>query len=303
MHKYVYKDIIWIDIKSPTKKEVKSLGDDFRIDASVVRELLSPTLRPRVEMYETYVYFILHFPTTGESKNGEVEREVDFILGKNFIVTVHYEHLEEFGELGAFFETGKLFLEEGTEEQVGFLFFSLLRRLYQGALQELEIIDDSLTDIEKEIFRGKEHEMVYRISEISRELLDMRHAMRPHQEMLNSLESAGKKLFGDDFSYHIRTISGDYYRIASMLQNAVDVLAELRATNNSLLTTKINNIMKTLTIMAFITFPLMLFSSIFGMNTNYLPFAGNENDFWIIIGIMAATTLTLFSLFRYRKWI
>ena len=61
--------------------------------------------------------------------------------------------------------------------------------------------------------------------------------------------------------------------------------------------------MKILTIMAFVTFPLSLIASIFGMNTSTLPVVGYEYDFWVIIGGMFMFTVIFFAFFKYKKWL
>ena len=81
------------------------------------------------------------------------------------------------------------------------------------------------------------------------------------------------------------------------------MLDELRETNNSILTTKQNEIMKTLTILAFIVVPLATLSQIFGMNVTHTPLVGLPYDFWIIIGIMLGLALAMFGYFKYKKWI
>jgi magnesium transporter len=96
---------------------------------------------------------------------------------------------------------------------------------------------------------------------------------------------------------------GEYYRIKNSVVTHYDSLHELRETNNSLLSTKQNEVMKILTIMAFITFPLSLFASIFGMNTVYLPIVGNQYDFWIITGGMVIATVAFFTFFKKKKWL
>jgi magnesium transporter len=79
-------------------------------------------------------------------------------------------------------------------------------------------------------------------------------------------------------------------------------LHELRETNNSLLTTKQNETMKKLTLLAFITFPLSLIASIFEMNTVDMPIVGLQHGFWIIIGGMTVVGLAMFWYFKYKKW-
>jgi magnesium transporter len=98
-------------------------------------------------------------------------------------------------------------------------------------------------------------------------------------------------------------LSGDYDRLANEMKSNRASLLELRDTNNSLLTTKQNEIMKIFTIMAFVTFPLSLFASLFGMNTVGTPILGNRLDFWIIVGIMFAAASVFFAFFKYKKWL
>ena len=88
-----------------------------------------------------------------------------------------------------------------------------------------------------------------------------------------------------------------------MIENNINSVAELREINNSLVSTKQNEVMKILTIMAFVTFPLSLLASIFGMNTVYLPIVGHSLDFWIIIGIMAGATICFFAFFKHNRWL
>ena len=80
-------------------------------------------------------------------------------------------------------------------------------------------------------------------------------------------------------------------------------MGDLRTTNDSLLSTKTNEVMKVLTILAFITFPLSLIASIFGMNIDSAPLANNPYGFWIVIGIMIALMISMFLYFRHKRWL
>jgi magnesium transporter len=153
------------------------------------------------------------------------------------------------------------------------------------------------------MFKQKEVEVVKDLSEISRMLLNFEKQTSAHSDVLSSFDIAGKKLFGDNFAYHLRAISSEYYKVKHAIDSEREFLRELRETNNSLLSTKQNEVMKVLTIMAFMTFPLSLIAAIFGMNTDYLPIVGLPYDFWIVMGIIGTTILSMLTYFRYKKWI
>ena len=303
LKKYIHKNVTWIDIESPTKEDIKNLTSEYTIHPLIANELLSPTLRSRAEIYDTCAYFILHFPSIIHSHDGKTEQEIDFIVGKNFIITAHYEVVDSIRELSKLFEIDTLLKKKDIGGPARFLFFYILRHLYQESARELQSIGNTLTKIEEAIFRGREHEMVEKISLTSRKFLDFKRTIRPHQEVLDSFDLAGKKLFGEKFEYYLHAISGEYYRLAATLESNLDTLDELRATNNSLLNTKTNDTMKILAIMAFATFPSILLAQIFGMNTSYLPIVGTPNDFWVIIAIMVLATITFFVYFKLKKWL
>ncbi|MEK7166472.1 MAG: CorA family divalent cation transporter, partial [Patescibacteria group bacterium] len=92
-------------------------------------------------------------------------------------------------------------------------------------------------------------------------------------------------------------------KIDNNTESNIESLRELRDTNNSLLTTKQNEITKTLTVMAFIILPLSFISSIYSMNTSFVPLIGQKNDFWIVMGIMAAVGIIIFLVFKGKKWL
>jgi len=230
-------------------------------------------------------------------------QEIDFIIGKDFLITTHYEVIDPLHEFSKVFETNSLLDKSDIEIHAGYLFFYVAKELYRSLSRELDSINRELEDIEEKIFAGGEDKMVKVLSRVTRDLLNVRQAIYPHKDTLNSFEVTGTTFFGNDFKYHLRSIVGEYYKISNVLEGHKETVQELRITNDSLLTTKTNNIIKILTIMAFITFPLSLIASIFGMNTQHMPLIGEQNDFWIIIIFMLGATAMMFIYFKYKKWI
>lgn len=302
--KHTHKKLTWIDIENPSHGEIQSLADEYGINPLVANELLSPTLRPKVELHHNLIYLILHFPFFARSPGqNNTDQEIDFVIGKNFLITTHYKRIDSLYEFSKAFEVNSILDKSNLGDHAGFLFFYLARQLYKSLEEELDSVTTDLKDIESRIFHGEEKQMVFEISKVNRNLLNFRQATRPHQEVLMSFEVAGKKFFGEDFSYYLHAISGEYYKISNILESNRETLLGLRDTNDALLTTKTNEVMKTLTVMAFVTFPLMLISSIFGMNTQTLPVVGMSNDFWVILSGMGLATIFMFIFFKHKKWI
>lgn len=303
VREYTHKHLRWVDLESPTHEEVRKIMQEFNLHPLVAEELLTPSLKPKVDRYTDFIYLILHFPAFRHSHGEETDQEVDFIIGRDFLITTHYDTIDPLHKFSKVFEVNSILDRSDIGSHAGYLFFYMIRKLYKALDHELEYLSDSLSEIEARIFAGKEREMVMELSGVSRNLLDFKQAVLPHKDVLESFDAAARRFFGEDFSYHTRSIIGDYYRIQGLIGSHMDTLGELRETNNSLLSTKQNEIMKILTIMTFITAPLALFAATLQIDTKARPVVGSDNDFWIILGIMATATAFFFLYFKKKGWL
>lgn len=301
--RYTYKDLVWVDVQSPTPDEVRGLMDEFNIHPLAADELLTPTLRPKVDLYANFIYLILHFPVISHKHEGGKDQEIDFIVGKNFLITTHYDLIDPLHEFSKVFEVNSILERSNMGDHAGFILFYIMKELYKMLDRELDHVNHDFIDIEAKIFGGKERDMVNDISHLNRDLLNFKQTLRPHKEVLESFEIAGTKFFGQDFSYYLRTIVGEHYKISAILDGHRETLLELRDTNDSLLTTKTNDIMKTLTVTTFIMLPLTLMASLFGMNAVDIPLVTKTGGFWLVVALMICTTSLLYSYFKFvKKW-
>jgi magnesium transporter len=303
--RYSYSGLTWVDLENPTQEEVAHVLSEFDLPALVGEEMLTNTLRSKVDLYDNFMYVILHFPTgAGEEFAKSGEQEVDFVLGKNFILTVRYELIDPIHQFAKLFEKNSFGTSEKMMNHSGYIFMEMMKQFYRNSLKELETIGLAIRDIEYRIFEGQEESMVKEISRTSRRLLDFKQAIRFHQDVLRSYESVSARLFGDDYVYYASLISSEYNKVSSLLESHRDTLSELQRTNDSLLTTRSNEIMRTFTIMTFVMIPLTIITGVFGMNTDSdLVFIKTISDFFFVIGAMVLTAFIMFLFFRFRKWL
>lgn len=302
--RYSYRDLTWIDIESPTKEEVMHVMEEFSIPSLVTEEAISSTLHAKVELYDNLIYMILHFPPSRVGSDKNTEQEIDFIIGKDFLITVHYEGIYSIEQFAKAFESRNAFEQEGKIINGGFLFIKMMKQFYQHSLHKLDDLTKVVREIEYYIFNGHEETMVKKISVTGKKLLDFKQALRFHQDILNSYTNASVKLFGEDYRYYAEVITSEFNKVNSLLESNRDALSELQRTNDSLLSTKTNDTIRTLTILTFVLTPLTLIAGIFGMNTSEnLTFLQDKSDFFFVIGAMVFTGLVMFLFFKVRKWL
>jgi Mg2+ and Co2+ transporter CorA len=226
---------------------------------------------------------------------------MDFIVGKEFLITVHYDSMRSLDKFTKSWTDG--FEDESGSENAGFIFHKLIKHLYHSLLSDVEIIRHALGKAENSIFKGEEKKMVVELSRIHRDILRFQNALLPHREAITMLHGIFRQFLGEGYEYFIHDMSSEYQRVDRRMQSNKDLLEELRHTNDSLLSAKQNEAIKGLTMMAFITFPLTLVATLFSMKTAYTPIIGVQNDFWIIVLILLSVMLACIGFLSHKKWL
>lgn len=300
-----HNGITWINLESPSVKEVNEIAEHYPVHPLVTEELSSLTMRAKVDVYDHSLYLILHFPLSNPIIKSNIagDCELDLVIGRDFLITTNYCSFPVFEKLLKNVKRKENLRQAIFKNHAGFLAFNILKELYDSCIGQLDQLYLKINRIEKEIFNGGEKETVRDISMLRRDVLDFRRTIYPHESVLVSFEQSGKNFFNSDFRHYANDLLGEYSKIRNSIESNKEIIETLHQTNESLLSTKTNEVMKTLTIMAFITFPLMLLSGVFGMNTVATPIIGRKGDFWIITIFMVVGTFLMFLFFKKKKWL
>lgn len=303
---HTYRGIVWLDMQSPTDDEVSGLVKRYGLNPLVGEELKRSSALAKIDFYPTYILVVLTLPVRVRTTRGYeiADREIDFVIGKNFLITSRTDTIEQLEYFGKIFEANAILNKEEKIEHAGFLFYYMVKRIYAGMVEDLENIKDALTTAEESIFSGDERRMVEVLSNLSRELIDIKQTARMHHDIWEEMVAfADKDFFGTDFGTYIRDIRDEFNVIHELISNARELLTDLRETNDSLLNTKQNEIIKVLTLVAFIFYPLTFITAIFTIPAKIVPLV-NESYGWTIIMIgMAVIAAGMWWYFKKRRWI
>jgi magnesium transporter len=277
---------------------------EFKIDARIEEEIITETPYPIVVSSKNYLYLVLHFPTS-DPNGGAKNQEIDFIIGKHFLITARYETINSIQNLHKVFEAEELIGLPVTTDHADVLLERVMRRLYSALREDVELIGRSLEHIEADIFSGKERKTVRVISDVNRVLLRFDMTIGRHAESLSSLlaELSLPTFFGKEFLERSTHIDAEREHVASLIAAYREVATELRDTNDSLLSSSQNEVMKNLTVIAAIVLPLTLITSLFQMNVDDVPFAQDPHAFWIIGGLDIVLVILLTAFSKYKKWL
>jgi magnesium transporter len=300
IERYAHKKITWLDVVSPTQEEIHSIAEECAIPREFTADLTTMTPRTEVFSRKGFLKITLDFPIV---KRTDITHphEVKFLITKNYLITIRFEDITAVHLFSKEFEMLSL-LKGAKKSSTEQLFFLMLGLFYESLYEKLDYLEAKLRDIEEEVFSDNEEKMVYELSQVSRRLISFKQTLEPHYDALLKLRDQFTESFGAGYRDAVESLIHPYQILRRRQEALTSTFEDLRKTNDSLLETKQNSIMRVFTILAFITFPLTLFSSMFGMNTEHTPIIGMHDDFWIIVAIMVIVSICFFVYFRHKRW-
>jgi Mg2+ and Co2+ transporter CorA len=228
--------------------------------------------------------------------------EIDFLLTKDHIITVHYQPLEFLNEFNTQLQKNIEFKTLATAEGPGKFMYYLVQKINEHCLRQLVHIEKNVNAINKNLFSNQEHLLLQQISYTKRDVLNYFLITKPQLAMLQSLKETCTVFCGEPMKIYLADLIADYLRVSHRIENFRDTIESLEKTNAQLLDSKTNAVVQRFSILAFITFPLALFAAIYNVPEVKLYLDGLFGSFWYSFGIMIALTIGTLVVFTNKNW-
>ncbi len=293
----------WIHFEKISKQDLDYLKKNFNFHPIILDELLQPSSRSRVERYDDYLFLTYHFPLYDKNTRTSRRAEVDFLITESNVVTVSYESLEPIKNLRHALQNNSVIKDRVRKEGAGLLAYYILQEIINFSLRQLRHIQEKIEFINTQLFKGAEDTLLEEISYIKRDILEYQIITRPQQIILDSLREVGEKFWGSKMKIYLADLDGDFMKITQLVELHKEAIEGLETTNAQLLNVKMNKVMQRFTVLAFLTFPLMLLVSLFDIDAVSRPIIGKPNDFWIIFGGVVLIVIIMYYFFKKRGWL
>lgn len=294
----------WIHLFKPSEKELDALKKEFDIHPIIIDELKEMSARSKIETYNDYLFSVLHIPIYDLDERVSRRAEIDFIVTKKNVITVQYESLEPIDIIAKKIEESdeyKSRLLDGTSAR---LFYYLIESCLIFSMRQLRHIDEKIEDVRNKIFDHNEKDILEKISYVKRDLLSYRLIIKSQTSLFASMQKFGPPFFGKESEIYFSDLEGDFLKIVQQCENYKDTIEAFENTNTQLLTIRMTQVMQRFSVLAFLTFPIMVFLALFTIDTNSRPIIGHmANDFWVMAGIVVGALLLMTYIFRKKGWL
>jgi magnesium transporter len=293
----------WIDLISPTPQDVDAIGTTYPyIHPLNLEDLLSPIERPKLDLDEDYLFVVLHFPLWDAAQRLTRAREVDLILGRGYVITIHDGTLKPLITLFDHCQQDEAARAEVLGGAAGHAFYVIIDRLVDYILPILRKVDANIRELEESIFTTDSRKVIRDIAVNRRDIIALRRIIRQQVPIMEALETTEHPILHEDLEEYFGDIVDHIYKARDIIDENAEIITGLAETADTLASHRINEVMRILTVISVIMLPLTLISSVYGMNID-LPFEQNPNAFIIVSGGMVMITLIMLVYFRRRNWL
>jgi magnesium transporter len=294
----------WVNIERPGALERAWLEEHFDFHALDLEDVLSRNQRPKIDQYEDYLFIVLHFPIFDHAAGRLGAGELDLFVGPGFLITLPNQPLQPVEYLFERCRAKEELREQLFSRGAGYLLYRIVDDSFDYCFPMLRKIGNKLDALEDEIFEGRSEDIVRDISNVKQEIINFRKVIRPQRPVLRDLEKVKGRYLAEnlDLEIYFDDIVDAHERIWDMLENYKEVVVALEETNESVLSHRVNDILRVLTSISVIVLPLTLIASIWGMNVG-VPGEGGTTAFWVVVGTMAAILVSMVAYFRRRGWL
>jgi magnesium transporter len=292
----------WIHIDDPRLAHREWLEEHYEFHPLDWEDVYSRNQRPKLDVYDDYLFIVLHFPVFEKSSGRLLTAELDMFVGPDYLITFTETAIAPLQAMFERMEAREELREQTFSKGSGYLLYKIVDTNTDAAFPMLRKVGNKLDRIEDKILEGRSSEIVREISNAKQEIINFRRIERPQRAVLRDLERTKQRYLADEMEIYFDDISDAAERIWDTLENYKEVAEALESTNESVLSHRLNDSLRVLTAASVILLPLTLIASIYGMN---VPVPG-ENEpfaFWVVVGLMAMMLVVLTVIFRRRGWL
>jgi magnesium transporter len=276
---------------------ITKLGERFNLHALLIEDITQDH-QPKAEEFDEYLFFTLKMLYRISDNKIDYE-QISFVLGKDYLLSFQEIEGDPFGPFRE-----RIRLDQGRVRKKGadYLLYRLIDIIVDNYYTVLDNIGEQIESIEDAVYQNPSAQEFQRIQQLKKELIYLRKALYPLRDAISKIvkdevgfiDSSNIRFFSDIYDHVVHLIDSlDTYK---------DLTSSLMDIHINTLNTRMNEIIKVLTIASTIFMPLTFIVGVYGMNFEFMPELHSRWGYPLVWGVMILITVAMIAYFKHKKW-
>jgi magnesium transporter len=299
------RGVLWVNFENEPAETCLPILQSFGFHPLAIDDALQEVHVPKLDDWGDYLYIVLNYLDIKPNGNywETKTEELDIFLGPNYIITLQDSAIPAIGDTWAACDRDLRTVQDGADH----ILYRIADKLVSGYMPTVEKIDAAIDQIEDEVFDRPAPRTLEKLFALKRLLQAMRRIVLPQREVLNKLARDDYKVIDPKDRIFFRDIYDHLVRLHDLNESLRDLVSGAQDTYLSVVNNRMNDVMKTLTIITTLFMPITFITGFFGMNF-FEPVANltgwtTYDTFLITLGIMLSFPIVMFIWMRTRRWV
>lgn len=291
--------VTWININGLNNAEpIEALGSKLKIHALTLEDIVNTHHRPKIDEYDKYLFMV--FKMLYYKEDTLIYEQFNMVVGDNYIFTFQESDEDVFDDLRERITNSK-----GRIRGLGadYLMFAILDAIIDNYLVVIDAYGERIEDLENSVVEAESETITNQIQLLKHEILKVRRSIYPVKEIINRLEKTDCEFIDPKTHSYIRDLHDNMAQVTETLDLYREMVWSLMDMHMSIVSNKMNEVMKVLTIIATIFIPLTFIAGVYGMNFNNMPELQYKYGYFVVWGLMILIFIIMIFYFRRKKWL
>jgi magnesium transporter len=293
---------LWMDLDITNRSHVAILEHVCKFHPLSIEDTLNPNSRVKLDEYNDYLFMIIRgvrfFQDTEDPYDLETFN-LDFYIGKHFLVTVHAGPSAAVEVVEEKIQRSPELLMRGVDR----IAHAVMDAAIDAYFPLLDQIDEFVDSLEQRVFENFERAALKDIFAVKRTVLSLRRHLAPQRDIFNALANRPTPVLSPESQLYFRDILDHVLRINDSLDMYRDLLSSTLDSYLTQVSNRLGNATKGLSVIATVTLPFVIVSGMWGMNFQHIPLSDHAGGFWILLGVQMAIGFVLLALLRLLRLI
>lgn len=292
--------VTWLNIDGLHNTDImQEITSAFNLNTLVMAEVLNTEARPRVLEYDNCTLITIKMLRVDEETAKTIVENLSLILTKSVLMSFQEQKGDVFEPVRERIRKQKKRIRNGGTD---YLTFALLDIVVDNYLYVLSLLGEKIEALEESLLINPNKDIINEINNYKRELNFLRKSIRPAKEMIFSLAKTESELITDSTYLHFKELEDNISQASDTSDGYHELLSDQLNIYHTTISSKLNDIMKFLTVFSVIFIPLTFIAGIYGTNFAYLPELSYKYSYFIMLALMIIIAVGMLLFFRKKKW-
>jgi len=291
---------IWLNVSgAPDADEKKLLSERFGLSDLAIQDAQRERHPPKIEVFDSSIFIILRDLVSDMDDDEQKVVSFSLLLGTNFLVTRYFHSVPAVESVVDAVLAQPAELAQGPAH----IAYLICRRIVDNYTPVVQNLEEYLADLEDRVFDDPGDDSIELITRYNRAFKQLRRHLANQRDVIAQLHHPNLPMPVKLNRHEFNDVLEHMERLASLCHLNQELASDLLNTHLNLVSHRLNNVMRLLTIVTVIGLPLTLLAGIYGMNFQNMPELGWKYGYFGVLGLMAVIIVVLVTVFKRRKWL